>query len=116
MSDNGIIIKPHKIKLYISSQTRGCKNLSKGKIEVWRGKAISLLIAIGGGATVYPGTGYYRQNNGVLSSEKIWIVESFLDQISVEIRNQIISLCIWAKSFASQETVAIEIDGNFYLV
>lgn len=110
----------NQVKIYVTS-TRNLKVFNRNIVLPFNNKKqvakiqreLSLLF---GGSTSYNALGSYVMNDNQLVTEKVVIVQSFIDVLNDEIIQRIKEIAIQLKNDSNQESVAIEINNTLIFV
>jgi hypothetical protein len=103
-----------QIKVYVPS-TMGIRE-AFNTIE-WVDKSLALLSQEFGGATATSALGAWISNKGELVKEGVTVVFAYARQEQLEHSiNKIYDFCLSMKTELAQEAIALEINGEMYLI
>lgn len=103
-----------QVKIYVPS-TNNVSELAN--TAEWVDRALGLLSKSFGGATATKALGAWVTNGGSLVKEDVTLVMAFCEQSSLEVEiDAIYQFCVEMKVMLSQEAIALEVNGNLYLV
>lgn len=102
------------VKIYVPSTI----NVSEYKeSDEWINKTLDLLSHEFGGATCSDALGAWITNKGELIKESITLIFSYCKQLELEKSiNKIYDFCLNMKVKLKQESIALEVNGELYLV
>lgn len=102
------------VKIYVPST----KNVDEKTDSLpWVDKSLKCLSNWFGGATASPSLGAWVSARGDLVKEDITLVFSYAKQSDLETHiEEIYNLCLEIKSSLTQEAIALEINGELYLI
>ena len=103
-----------QVKIYVPSTF----NVSEGfDSTAWVDKSLSLLSSEFGGATSTAALGAWVSSQGELVKEKITMVFSYAKQEQLEKSiDKIYEFCLTMKLELKQESIALEVNGDLYLI
>lgn len=105
----------HRVAVYVPSRTE-----QGGAAESFADEAATLLSGLFGGATSSDAVGYWVHDSGPLVGslvrESVRLVFAYAEALTEESVDAVVALCEKIKREAQQEAVALEIDGELYLI
>lgn len=103
-----------KITIYVPSTVDVDKQVSNTKYVSAVAEKLSVLF---GGATSTPARGYWVSENGKLVKESTTLVFAYADTQALEKHiDEVVELCEWLRNEMTQETVALELNGEMYFI
>lgn len=103
-----------QVKIYVPSTINVNENIDNSE---WVDKALSLLSTEFGGATSTKALGAWVAQNGQLIKENVTLVFAYANQDKLEQKiESIYDFCLLMKVALSQEAIALEVNGDMYLV
>jgi len=107
-----VICLSHKIVVYIPSEWAGQPISNRVAIVE---NVLSGLSDLCGGATSTEALGYFQSPGGTLVKERVTLAYAFVSDLD-SILDDVLDLAIHLKAQARQESVALEIDNELYLI
>ena len=103
-----------QVKVYIPSTINVKESVDSSE---WTDKALELLSNEFGGATSTTALGAWVSNQGELVKEGVTVVFAYANQDKLEWSiNKVYDFCLSMKQALSQEAIALEVNGEMYLV
>lgn len=103
-----------QVKIYVPSTVNVDKAIDSSE---WVDKALVLLSQCFGGATSSKALGAWVTQSGKLVKEDVTLVFAFADQSKLETCIELLyDFCLKMKIELSQEAIAMELNGDLYLV
>lgn len=85
--------------------------------QEWTDKALKFLSECFGGSTASNALGAWVSNNGELVKENVTMVFSYANQADLESSiEKVYNFCLEMKMALTQEAIALEVNGELYLV
>lgn len=112
MDTKQLIKLGHKVTFYCPSKDEHGQSIPNG--EDILEETLGYLSEKYGGATVTDAQGAWVGSSGTVVREAVKIVYAFCDAVGD--LGDIVNHALWIKEEGRQESVGIEIDGEFYLV
>lgn len=104
------------VRIYVPSTIDVNKKLDQTKIDYYNDLVLKTLSKLFGGATMQEGMGGWLDQKGNIVKENVTIVYSYASTINDEIENQLVQLCEILLKDLSQESIALEINGNMNFI
>jgi hypothetical protein len=102
------------VKIYVPSTVNVSKEINS---QVWQDKAMSLLAECFGGSTSSDALGAWISQSGELIKERVTLVFSYVNSSQLENHIETIyDFCLVMKKELSQEAIALEVNGELYLL
>lgn len=103
-----------QIKIYVPSTVNVNEKIDNSE---WVDKSLKFLSSEFGGATASKALGAWVSNSGSLVKEDVTLVFAYADQGKLEMSiDRIYMYCLNMKKQLSQEAIALEINGEMYLI
>ena len=103
-----------QVKVYVPSTTDVNKACDSSE---WIEKAMNVLSSAFGGATATNALGAWISSQGELVKENVTVVFSYATQPQLETNiESVYEFCLMMKQALSQESIALEVNGEMYLV
>ena len=105
------------LSIYVPSTTRGQTRIDQREFTQRTDRIVLMLVDLFGGSTVIPAVGYWRNEAGIIINERINIVKSATDPITLAdhyptvIDNMITNGRSWY-----QDTIGLELNGSFIMI
>ena len=109
-----IIKLSHRVTVYCPSQDDKGQPIPNAA-EILD-STLSLLSSLCGGCTATPAIGCWVTGNGQLIKENVVLAFAFCQTLTSDLVNAVIDHAEHIKELANQESVAVEIDGELYLL
>lgn len=109
-----VIKLSHRVTIYVPS-----RNLTGALLKDRSGHvtdALEFLTDKFGGATATEAVGYWRGAAGILIPEDVTLVFAYAKELTSTVVDEIVQFVETKKSSMGQESVAIEIDGEMYII
>ena len=103
-----------QVKIYVPSTTEVDKPIENNE---WVDKTLTFLSSSFGGATTTKALGAWITNDGKLVKENVNLCFAFADQSQLENKiDEIYNFCVEMKIELKQEAIALEVNGELYLI
>ena len=103
-----------QVKIYVPSTVDVSHEIDS---SVWIDKALAMLSGEFGGATATPSLGAWVSAQGELVKERVTLVFAYASQYQLETSiERIYDFCVSMKIEMKQEAIALEVNGEMYLV
>lgn len=104
-----------KVSLYIPSTANVSVALTESAAELYVSRSLRFLSRMFGGATAIPASGAWVSED-TLVTEKVTIVYSFTQSLTRQQLLEIQQHCLELKRDLAQESIAVEINGELFLI
>ena len=105
----------HRLALYIP--TRDSKGRSLGRLsQKVRDESLRWLSRECGGATATKALGSWLSGSGLLIKEEVTLIFAFRKSLDVKFAGRLLEYAESIKARCRQESLAVEVDGELYLI
>lgn len=102
------------VKIYIPSTINVNEEIDS---TIHTDRALTFLSGLFGGATSTPALGAWMTQGGGLIKERVTIVFAYADTLGLSVHiDDIYNYCLCLKRELNQEAIALEINGELYLI
>ena len=105
------------LAVYVPSTTRGQTKIPQSEFSQRTDRIILLMVDLFGGSTVLPAIGYWRNEAGIMINERINIVRSATDPITLADHYQtVVDTMITNGRSWYQDVIGLELNGSFIMI
>ncbi len=102
----------HRVRIYSPTRNHAGVILENPPRQI----TLEFLTDACGGATVTPAVGCWRGISGLLVQETVDLVFAYREHLDADFIDKLLVFCEGIKLTTSQESIAVEIDGEMYFV